>query len=56
MLPVDKLSAELNRNDGIVMSMNSTANARASFDEDYFDAGRGEIASCSQPGNAGADY
>jgi hypothetical protein len=55
MLAMDKLGAKFDRNyTGVVVSVNSSANALAGFDEDYLKASRGEIASSRQTCGAGA--
>ena len=57
MLAMDKLGAKFNRNQaGVVMSVNSAAHAVASFDEDYVDAGRREVACSRQTGGARTQY
>ena len=54
---MDELRTELYRNRGRLVNLciNAPAYSFASFDQDHWHAGFGEIASRSETGNAGAD-
>ena len=55
MLAMDKLSAKLDRDyAGVVVSMDSSADAVAGFDEDYLSASHREVTCSSQTCGASA--